>query len=85
MADKTRPWSSINKLDDTPRGAMTDPRQCQKTKEWVVAQFLEISTSSPQIDGIILPLIGIWNYPDYKNYPRHMAHTLWSVLFSESG
>ena len=49
MADKStliRPWSSISKLNDTPRGAMTVPRHCQKTKEWVVAQFLEISTIS---------------------------------------
>ena len=43
MADKstlTRPWSSISKLNDTPRGLMTVPRHHQKTKKWVVAQFL---------------------------------------------
>ena len=48
MADKTRPWSSISKLNDAPWGTMTVPRHCQKTKEWVVAQFLEISTPSPK-------------------------------------
>ena len=31
MADKTRPWSSTNKWNDTPRDAMTVPRHCQKT------------------------------------------------------
>ena len=37
MADKStliRPWLSISKLNDTPRGAMTVSRHCQKTKEW---------------------------------------------------
>ena len=47
----------------------------------------------PKIVGIILPLISIWNYPAYKNYPCYissrysptaMAHTLWSVLLSVS-
>ena len=47
MADKpTRPWSSISKLNDTHRGAMIVPRHCQKTKEWAVPQFLEISNPS---------------------------------------
>ena len=45
-ADKTRPWSSISKWNDTPRGAMTVSRHCEKTKEWVVAQILKISTPS---------------------------------------
>ena len=32
MADKTRPWSSISKWNDTPRGALTVPRHCQKPR-----------------------------------------------------
>ena len=40
--------SSISKLNDTPRGTMTVPRHCQKTKEGVMAQFLEICTPSPK-------------------------------------
>ena len=48
MADKTRPWSSISKWNDTPRGALTVPRHCQNTKEWEVAQILKISTPSPK-------------------------------------
>ena len=49
MADKsnsTKPWSSVCKLNDTPRGAMTFPRHYQKTKEWVVPQLLEWSSHS---------------------------------------
>ena len=46
ISDKIRPWSSISKWNDTPRGATSVPRHCQKTKEWVVAQILEISTPS---------------------------------------
>ena len=44
MTDKsnsTKAWFSICKLNDTPRGARTVPRHCQKTKEWVVPQLLE--------------------------------------------
>ena len=36
---------------------MTVPRRCYKTKEWAVAQILEISAPFPKIVGIILPLI----------------------------
>ena len=49
MANKStliRPWSSISKLNDTPRGTMTVPRHHQKTKKGAMAQFLEISTHS---------------------------------------
>ena len=45
---KTQPWSSISTLNDTPRGTRMVPRHCQKTKEWVATQFLEISTPSPK-------------------------------------
>ena len=49
MMDKsnsTKPWSPIHKLNNTPRGAMTVPRHCQKTEEWVVPQLLEWSSHS---------------------------------------
>ena len=49
LADKsnsTKPWSSTCKLNNTPRGSMTIPRHHQKTKEWVVPQFLEWSSHS---------------------------------------
>ena len=49
MADKsnsTKPWSSICKLNDRPRGAMTVSRHYQKTKKWVVPQLLEWSSHS---------------------------------------
>ena len=52
MADKSIllwPWSSISRLNDTPRGTMTFPRHYQKTKKWAVAQFLEISIPSQNI------------------------------------
>ena len=70
MADKpTRPWSSISKLNDTHWGAMIVPRHCQKTKEWAVTQFLEISNPSSKSPTLHqngwnkpnLPLISIWN------------------------
>ena len=51
VADKstwTRLWSSINKLNDTPRDTMIVPRHLQKTRKWAVAQFLEIFTLSPK-------------------------------------
>ena len=51
MADNstlTRPFSSISKLNDTPRGAMKVLSHHHKTKKWMVAQFLEISTPSPK-------------------------------------
>ena len=31
-----KPWSSICKPNDTPRGARTVPRRCQKSDEWVL-------------------------------------------------
>ena len=43
------PWSSISRLNDTPRGTMTFSRHYQKTKKWAVAQFLEISIPSQNI------------------------------------
>ena len=56
MADKStliRPWSSISKLKDTPRGAMTALRHCQKTKEWALTNSW-ISPPFPK---------NSWNYP----------------------
>ena len=44
-----RPWFSISKLNDIQRGAMTVPRHRQKTKEWAVAQFLQISSPSQKL------------------------------------
>ena len=49
MADKsnsTKPWSSVCKLNDTPRGDMTVPRHYEKTKKWVVPQLFEWSSHS---------------------------------------
>ena len=49
MTDKsnsTKPWSSVCKLNDTPRGARTVPRHCQKTEEWVFPQLLGWSPHS---------------------------------------
>ena len=49
MADKsnsTKFWSSVCKLNNTPRGAMTRPRHYQKTEEWVIPQLLEWSSHS---------------------------------------
>ena len=49
IADKsnlTKPWSSICKLNNIPRGTRTVPRHYEKTKEWVVPQLLEWSSHS---------------------------------------
>ena len=49
IADKsnlTKPWSSICKLNNIPRGTRTVPRHYQKTKDWVVPQLLEWSSHS---------------------------------------
>ena len=57
MADKsnsTKSWSSICKLNGTPRGAMKVPRHYQKTKEWVVPQLLEWSSHSLEYEIIQL-------------------------------
>ena len=67
MADKTRPWSSISKWNDTPRGARTVPKHCQKTKEWAGGQNPGNLHPFPKTVGIIFLLISIWNYPAYKN------------------
>ena len=57
----------------------------KKAKHWAVAQFLEIPAPFPEIVGIILLLISLWNYPAHKNWSPHilgllssskMAHTL---------
>ena len=48
MANKsnsTKPWSSICKLNDTPKNAMTVPRHYQKSR-WLVPQLLEWSSHS---------------------------------------
>ena len=66
MADKwtlVRPWSSISKLNDTPRGTTTVPKHCQKAKEWNSWK----SPPLPQNSWGNLPLVSIWNYPAYKN------------------
>ena len=89
MADKStwaRPWSSISKLNDIPRGARTVPRHCQKTKKWAVDfQFLEISTPFPQIVQIILLFISLWNSPSPQKLTTssHRTHPLrWPILLS---
>ena len=56
---------------------MTVPRQTIKDHHKLgVAQFLEISAPSPQIVGIILPLISLWNYLAIKTYPHHILRPL---------
>ena len=49
MTDKsnsTKPWFSICRLNDIPRGPRTVPRHYPKAKEWVVPQLLEWSSHS---------------------------------------
>ena len=85
MTDKsnsTKPWSSICKLKDTPRGTMTVPRHYHKSKEWVVPQLLEWPSYSLAY--------GITQLTK-TNHTFHSCHihplwwdTLWTVLLSES-
>ena len=79
----TKSSFSICKLNDTPRGARTVPRHCQKTEEWVVPQFLEWSSYLLACEITQLAKIN----PPYSMatpLPSVMAHILWSVLLSES-
>ena len=48
-----------HQLNDTPTGARTVPRLTIKVQKWAIAQFLEISTLSPEIAGILLPPISL--------------------------
>ena len=86
MADKstsTRPWSSISKLNDTPRGAMTVPRYHQKVFGDPTPGNLH---PFPKIVGIIFPFISLWitqpvkaNHVTFSrslNSQSVMAHTL---------
>ena len=85
MTDKsnsTKPWSSICKLKDTPRGTMTVPRHYHKSKEWVVPHLLEWPSYSLAY--------GITQLTK-TNHTFHSCHihplwweTLWTVLLSES-
>ena len=59
----TRPWSSISKLNDIPRGAMIG----QGTKRPKYRWWPNFLYPFPQMVGIILPLISLWNYLAHKN------------------
>ena len=59
----TRPWSSISKLNDISRGAMTG----QGTKRPKYRWWPNFLYPFPQMDGIIFPLISLRNYPVLKN------------------
>ena len=82
-SNSTKPWSSVCKLNDTPRGARTVPRHCQKTEEWVVPQLLEWPSHSLAYEI---------TQPSKTNHTTfHGRHTLlcdgphsWSVLLSKS-
>ena len=74
MTDKsnsTKPWFSICKLNDTPRGARTVPRHCQKTEEWVVPQLLEWSSHSLAYD------ITQAAKTNHTTFHGHCTHPLW--------
>ena len=94
MADKSnsaKPWSSICKLNDTPRGTMTVPRHYQKSSKTLSK---DQGVSGSPIVGMILPLISIWHHPAHKKptTPPSMAMALalcdgpysWNGLLPES-
>ena len=77
MTDKSilaKPWSSICKLNDTPRSAKTVPRHCQKTEEWVVPLLLEWSSHSLTYE--ITQLTKMNHIPQPLHSSSVMAHTL---------
>ena len=85
MADKsnsTKHWSSICKLNETPRSSMTVPKHCQKTKEWVVPQLLEWSSHSLAYE-ITQPIKTNHTLHGHSTCPL-LWPTLWSMLLSES-
>ena len=45
-SNSSKPWSSIFKLNDTPRGGRTVSSHCQETEEWEVSQWLRWSSHS---------------------------------------
>ena len=85
MADKsnsTKPWSSICKLNDRPRGAMTVSRHYQKTKKWVVPQLLEWSSHSLTYEFTQLAKT---NHAFHGHHIHPLWwHTLCGLCFSES-
>ena len=74
-SNSIKPWSSICKLNDTPRGARTVPNYCQKTQEWVVPQWLEWPSHSLAYE---VTELGKTNH-----ITSHGPHS-WSVLLSKS-
>ena len=79
----------ISKLNDTPTSALAVLRLTIKCQKLAIAQFLEISTSSLTIIGIILSLISPWNSPAWKKltmpYFRVLSLDLWDGLHSVCG
>ena len=75
-----RPWASLythyNTLTyakSTPTGTTTVSRLTIKARKCTMAQFLEISTPSPEIVGITLPLVSLWNYSAMKTNHSHIS------------
>ena len=86
MADKwvsVKPWSSICKLNDIPRGSMTVPRLYQKTKKWLVPQLLEWSSNSLSYE-MTQPIKT--NCTTFHGHHSHLLWwpTLWSAFLPES-
>ena len=67
MADKTRPWSSVSKWNDTPRDAWESSKALLKDQGVGGSPNSRNLHAFPKIVGIILPLNSIWNYPVYKH------------------
>ena len=77
----TRLWSSISKLNDTLRGAMTVPRHYQKTKEWVVLQLLEWSSHSLAYEITQLTKTNHSTFHGHRTHPLRW-YTLCGLCFS---
>ena len=74
-------------LNDTPTGVRTVLRLTIKGQKVSVIQSLEIPFPFSKTDGIILPLISLWNYPAHKNQTPHISESLvfWDSLHSVYG
>ena len=63
-------------LNDTPTSTMTVPRLTIKGQKGGSGPIPGNPRPFPEIVGIILPLISLWNYPAHKNYPLHILGPL---------
>ena len=89
MADKStliRPFSSISKLNDTPRGSRIVQSHHQKTKKWAVGGSEVKASASNTGDLGSIPGLGKsmgWEDPLEKEMSTHSSILAWRIPWTE--